>query len=251
MRRTLRRTLRWIAPLLVFLAAACGSAGPYAQLHTSTESTTLTQPLTRIVFDDMSSSNLTLRPAKGTAVEVTRKLQWRGDKPPVYTETFEGQTLHVSARCEVLRCSIDYIVELPENTEIQAKVTSGDVDVSGITGPVSVESTSGDVKLTRVKSNITVKATSGDVSTSDLAAAQVDVTATSGDIDLDFAAAPQTVTAHATSGDITILVPSHDAYRVEVKTSSGDQTVSVDRTESAERKISAEATSGDVRIGYA
>jgi len=230
--------------------AACGPAGPQAPVNTAIESATLTQPLSRIVFTDLAAGNLSVRRAEGTAAQVTRKLRWRGDKPPVYTETWEGQTLRITYRCPMINCSIDYTVELPGNVEVQAETSSGDVDVSGMNAPVEIGTTSGDVRLTAVKGPVTVTATSGDVSGMDLTTGRASVTTTSGEVNLEFSAAPQEVTVRATSGDTTVLVPPRDPYRVKVETSSGDQKVVVDRSESAARTIDVDSTSGDVRIGY-
>lgn len=236
---------------LAALVAGCGPAGPFSSISSETQSVTLTEPLTRIIFTDLRSGNLFLKAGRGSAVEMTRKLVWRGTKPPRYTETWEGQTLRISYECELRDCSIDYSLDLPEAVEVKAKTTSGDVEVTAMAGPLDVETTSGDVRLTGVKGAITVNATSGDVTGRDLACPRASITATSGDVDLDFAAAPQEIRRRGTSGDTTILVPSdRQPYAVQVDTTSGDQTIKVDRSEAATRKIDVESTSGDVRIDY-
>ncbi|HZM78087.1 MAG TPA: DUF4097 family beta strand repeat-containing protein [Candidatus Limnocylindrales bacterium] len=236
--------------LVATFVAGCGPAGPRAPVHTAIESASFTEPMTRIFFDDLASSDLSVRRAPGTAVEITRKLKWRGDKGPRYSETWEGQTLRVSYSCPYIGCSIDYDVQVPEGVEVQAKISSGDVEVNGMAAPVTIETSSGDVRLTGVKGTVTVKATSGDVSAVDLVAERATVSTSSGDVNLDFAAAPQSVGVRVTSGDTTILLPPHDAYLVEARTTSGEQKITVDRSQSASRKIDVEATSGDVRIGY-
>jgi hypothetical protein len=243
-------TIRWILlPFTALLVAACGP-GLRGPVHAAVESATLTQPLARIVFTHLSSGNLTVRRSDATTVHLTRKLQWRGDKPPQYTETWEGQTLRISYNCPLVNCSIDYQVELPENVELQAETSSGDVDVSGMAATVGIETSSGGVKLTAVKGDITVATSSGDVTGTDLAAAQASVTTSSGEVNLGFSTAPQAVTTHTSSGDTTILVPPRDPYRVQVRTSSGEQKVTVDRSESASRRIDTECSSGDVTIKY-
>ena len=239
----------WTMSLVALIVTACGP-GLVGEVNIAVESSSFTEPVTRIVFD-LSSGDVSLRPAQGTAVELTRELHWRGDKPPSYTETREGQTLRVFYKCVTINCWIDYEVRVPENVEVDVKASSGDVQVNGMAAPVRVDLSSGDVRLTNVKGTVSVKTSSGDVSGTDIAAGRVDVTTTSGDVNLDFSAAPQSVTAHVTSGDITMLVPpDKEPYRVDAQTTSGDQKITIDRSQSATRRIEANTTSGDVRIGY-
>jgi hypothetical protein len=236
-------------------AAGCGPAGPFSSISTEIQSVTLTEPLTRLVFTDLRSGSLFVKAGKGSAAEITRKLVWRGTKPPRYTETFQEQTLNISYECDLRDCSIDYSVVVPEGVEVRAKTSSGDVEVTAMAGPVDVRTTSGDVRLTAVKGAVTVEVTSGDVTGEDLACARADISTTSGDVNLGFVTAPQEIRRRGTSGDTTILVPGdvsqgREPYAVEVRTNSGDQTINVDRSQSATRKIEVESTSGDVRIDY-
>jgi Putative adhesin len=239
----------WIVPFAALVIAACGP-GYVGKVNVSVESASFTEPVTRVVFE-LSSGDLSVRPARGTAVEITRGLHWRGDKPPVYTETREGQTLRVTYRCPIINCWIDYEVGLPDMVEVDVRSASGDVLVTDLAAPVKVELSSGDVQLSRVKGTVTVNTSSGDVSGTDLAGTRAEVTASSGEVNLDFAVAPQSVRVDVASGDITVLVPpDREPYLVEVTTTSGEDRVTVDRSQSAARRIEAESSSGDVTIGY-
>jgi hypothetical protein len=221
-----------------------------APRHTEVESQVYTEPLTRIVFTDIGSGDVTVRASSGPAATVGRALHWRGDKRPEVIEAWEGQTLRVSYRCQAPNCSIDYEVGLPATVEVHAETSSGNIDVHGMSGPVVVQSTSGDISLGGVSGDITLQATSGDVTTSDLASRRVTTSATSGNVSLEFAAAPEAISVRATSGDTVVTVPPGRPYAVHVRTNSGDQRVAIDQSPSATGKIDVESTSGDVRIGY-
>jgi DUF4097 and DUF4098 domain-containing protein YvlB len=242
--------MRWIVVCAAFLCAACGPAGPLAPLHTDLESQVYAEPMTRIVFTDLGSGDLTVRASSGPAATVARELHWRGEKRPRINEVWEGQTLRVSYECESPGCSVDYEVSLSATVEVHAETSSGDVDLRGLSGAVVVQTTSGDMSLSELSGDITVKATSGQVRTSELRSGQVTADTTSGDVTLDFAAAPKSVSVRATSGDTGITVPPGQPYEVHVRTTSGEQTVSIDQSQSAPARIEAESTSGDVRIVY-
>lgn len=218
--------------------------------HTAAESQVYSEALSRIVLTDIHSGDVTVRASSGPAVTVGRELHWRGDKRPDVIETVEGQTLRLTYKCQNPNCSVDYDVRVPATVEVHAETSSGNVDLHGMTGPVVVQTTSGDVTLDGISGDITLKATSGDVNSAGLAARQVTTSTTSGDVTLEFAAPPETVSARGTSGDLTITVPPGRPYAVQVRTNSGDRRVTVEQSPTAQGKIDAESTSGDVTIGY-
>jgi len=243
-----------LAVIAIGVFGAWRLLGPLGPIETERQQASYTQPLTRIVFTDFEASDITVEGSAGTTIEIIRELRWTGSKPR-HTESWEGQTLRVSHNCgdaDDDECSIAYRVRLPESVEVHAETSSGDVTVAGLTAPVGLETVSGHVTLTALKGRVTVKTTSGDVSTSDLASAQAAVTTTSGNATLEFSVAPRALSVHTTSGDARVVVPSdRQPYRLSVRTVSGDQRVNVDASQSADRSIDAESTSGDVTIGYA
>ncbi len=73
----------------------------------------------------------------------------------------------------------------------------------------------------------------------------------SGGVDLDFARAPQSVDSKASSGDVSIRIPSgQETYKVDTDTSSGDESATVKTDQTSTRTIKAETSSGDVTIEY-
>jgi len=75
------------------------------------------------------------------------------------------------------------------------------------------------------------------------------VKCSSGDVDLDMAAA-HNVKVVASSGGIRVKVPQGTPYRVNVKTSSGDQQVGIATDPSAATTMDLQASSGDVSVDY-
>jgi len=256
------RIMWWAAA--VGVALALGLAGVItarggwdfsAYRDTDIQHQTYDRPITTLVFDEFRSGDVVVAAAEaGDAgqVVVERVVKWNGTKPAV-TETWSAGTMTVRHDCGIVirNCSIRYTVRVPASVAVRVEATSGDVQIGGITGPLTVHSTSGDVTLSESVAPVAVTTTSGNVSLRDVRSPQVEANATSGDVKLSFDQAPQSVSVQTTSGNVTTSVP-HDprAYKVDVVTTSGERRISVDQSPDAGRAISVHATSGDVTIGY-
>jgi len=174
--------------------------------------------------------------------------------------------------------SIDYTIELPHDTEIDAGVASGGMTIDNVRGPVKASSASGYVHVYRVELDtqlsaasgsidsatigglLRVNSASGDIHVADVkgdlkvsAASgsiqvhrpgdRVDVSSASGSIEID--GANNDVKVHAISGSINVRGdPSANRFW-EVKTVSGSVDLRV--PPNASFLLSAEATSGDIR----
>jgi DUF4097 and DUF4098 domain-containing protein YvlB len=174
--------------------------------------------------------------------------------------------------------SIDYKIEVPHNTEIDAGVASGGITIDSVLGPVKassasgylhiysverdtqisaasgsieasriggilrVNSASGDVVLSDVKGDLKVSAASGAIKVSQ-PGDRVDASTASGSIHI--LGARNDVKVHAISGSIVVTGdPSANRYW-DLKTVSGSVDIHV--PPNASFLFSAEATSGDIR----
>ena len=174
--------------------------------------------------------------------------------------------------------SIDYQIEVPHDTDIDAGVASGGITVDNVRGQVKASSASGYVHVYRVDRDVQISAASGsiDVSTiggvlhissasGDIVASdvkgEVKVTAASGSIRIgnpsgrvEASSASGTVEVNGASNDLKIRAisgaikvsgdPSANHYW-ELKTVSGSVDLRVPGN--ASFLLSAEATSGDIR----
>lgn len=125
-----------------------------------------------------------------------------------------------------------------EITEIDAKLSSGDISVSGITAQkATVKVTSGDTYFTNCNIKyISIEANSGDVRTTALRGESISIKTTSGDIDARLAVNPENY-------DIKSSVKSGDNY--------AKKHTRLD-TNAAENgfKINLRASSGDIRLKF-
>ena len=174
--------------------------------------------------------------------------------------------------------SIEYSIEAPRETEIDAGVASGGItidnvrgpvkassasgylhvyrverdanvsaasgaiDVSGIGGILRVSSASGDVVVADVKGDLRVNAASGSIRISN-PSDKVDASAASGAIDIK--GAMNDLKVHAISGSVNVSGDPSPNRLWELKTVSGSVEIRV--PPNASFLLSAEATSGNIR----
>jgi Putative adhesin len=174
--------------------------------------------------------------------------------------------------------SIEYKIEVPHDTEIDAGVASGGITVDNVLGPVKassasgylhayqverdtqlsaasgsieasgiggilkVSSASGDVLLTDVKGDLKVTAASGSIRVSQ-PGDRVDATAASGSIEVT--GARNDVKVRAMSGSITVAGDPSSNRLWEIKSVSGSVDIRVPPT--ASFLLTAEASSGSIR----
>lgn len=217
-----------------------------------------------VVSLDLSASDVKVRSGSGDRVELTRVI--RGS--PEIEEEVEGDTIRITSRCPSLnlgRCDIDYEIVVPRDVRLDAVTSAGDITVDGV-AEANVEATSGDVKVSKASEivrassksgDITVSggsaqlelgAKSGDVKATGVTSRQVSASAESGNIEVVCTQAPKNVRATTDSGNTSVQVPDGESYRVDAKTKSGDRTVRVPIDRSADRTITARASSGDVDV---
>ncbi|HWD79694.1 MAG TPA: DUF4097 family beta strand repeat-containing protein [Kribbella sp.] len=161
------------------------------------------------------------------------------------------------------QCSADYEVTVPRGTKVIGQNGSGDIQISGVAGvdakstsgkvelrdvegDVNLHVTSGDVSVHGLNGKLDVKANSGDIEGKDLEGGPVTVETTSGDMDLTLAEAND-VTAKGTSGGIQIKTPGTD-YKTDLDSKNGDIDNKVGNTTTGSHTITATTTSGDIEL---
>ncbi|MEU4422820.1 DUF4097 family beta strand repeat-containing protein [Actinoplanes sp. NPDC024001] len=227
----------------------------------------------RMTFDDTETTKITeivltgghgdvLVHGNASATETRIRRVIRGDTDPKASYQRSGGVLTLNTDCGP-DCSVSYEITAPAGVAVRGELTAGDLTLAG-TGPVDLELTSGDVMVERATGAVKVKATSGDVTviggtgvTVDTKSGDLmvdDVTgpltarATSGDMTLRLAA-PSSVTASLTSGDIDLMVPP-GPYRVrtDITHGSDEQIVGIPNDPKATNVLDVRTTNGDVSI---
>jgi DUF4097 and DUF4098 domain-containing protein YvlB len=202
---------------------------------------------------ETKSADVEIRSGDGDQITVDRTIERNvfGSDP---SEKYEDGKLRIrDTGCGFLSfgCKTDYVITVPKDVKVTVDSSSGDLRVNGLPAGADLETSSGSIEVHDVGGSLSLKSSSGDLEAQDVTATTVSTRSSSGDIDLDFAVAPQSVQAQASSGDVTIHVPAGDeAYKVDTDTSSGDESANIKSDPSATRTIEAKSSSGDVTVEY-
>ncbi|TCO46967.1 putative adhesin [Kribbella antiqua] len=202
---------------------------------------------------ESSSAYVEVRSGDVSEVQVERRFERNvfGSDP---SEKYEDGKLELrDSGCGFLSfgCETNYVLTVPKDVKVTLKSSSGDVKVSGVSAGADLKSSSGSIEVHGVGGALRMESSSGDLEAQDLSATTVSTESSSGSVDLDFATAPQSVEAEASSGDVTIRIPSGiESYKVDAETSSGDESANVKSDPAATRTIKAQTSSGDVTIEY-
>jgi DUF4097 and DUF4098 domain-containing protein YvlB len=137
----------------------------------------------------------------------------------------------------VKNVSIDYKIDVPHDTDVDASVASGGITVDSVRGPVKVSSASGYVHVYQVERDVTMSAASGSIDCAKIGGF-LRVNSASGDIKI--ADVKGQVTASAASGSIQVNRPGD---RVELSSASGSIEVS-----GANNDLKVHAISGSINV---
>lgn len=135
------------------------------------------------------------------------------------------------------RPSVDVTVSLPEGSSVEVTTMSGDVSVSGRSGEVRIRSASGDISVDAA-STIHVDAGSGDVSVERCEGGHIG----SGSGDITVSEVAGGIEVRSGSGDISVATLSSDA---RIASGSGD--IGID--EVIRGDVDAHSATGDISVG--
>jgi DUF4097 and DUF4098 domain-containing protein YvlB len=196
--------------------------------------------------------------------------------PPIEQK---GDTIRIGKEVSNLRnISIAYTIQVPHDTEVNARVASGSQTIRGVRGPVKVQAASGAIRIEKIGRDTHLTTASGSVSATDVGedvqinsvSGSVNVSNTKGDVRVNAIAgsiqiagpggrveadtasgaveiqgASNDLKAHAASGRVVVRGnPAANSYW-ELKTASGSIQLIVPPT--ASFNLSAQAVSGEIR----
>lgn len=203
------------------------------QGQTATTSYTIEQPVARIAHQGRAGK-VTVT-AKDGPVAVTERARWSTREKPVTSHTVEGDALRLREdgcpyRDSGQTCQVAWDITAPAGTVLELDADAGGIEVRGMAG------------------KLTLRADAGGIEARDLRSRAVDANADAGGVQLDFAEAPDDVTAKTDAGGVEITVPAGASYAVRAKVGAGSKTVEVPQDPGSPRRIKAEADAGGVEI---
>jgi hypothetical protein len=285
-----RPRLTLLSAAAFFVALGFAAFPSLAADNTFERTFTVTGPSIRIELNN-ASGNVDIHSAKDGQVHVHGKVTPGGwsvfsnaeksvqevlANPPLEQR---GDTILIGKNSIYLKnVSVDYIIEVPKETEIDASLASGGITVNQLRGPVKVTSASGYIHVYQVEREVQVSAASGSIDIGTIggylrvnsASGSIEITDVKGDIKASAASGSVRITrpsdrveassasgsviitganndvkAHVISGPINVSGNPSGNRLWELKTVSGSVDIQVPH--SASFLLSAEATSGDIR----
>ncbi|WP_320066660.1 DUF4097 family beta strand repeat-containing protein [Micromonospora sp. RTGN7] len=240
----------------LILVAGCDTLSMRQLDFDTTESATVTRVVVR-----PGSGDVTVRGAGPAGqVRVKRVVRYQGGEPDTRYEINNGE-LVLDSDCGS-RCSVSYDVTVPPGTAVRGeggsgnvrlgvvgavefRLGSGNITVTGATGPVRAETGSGDLEVDDVSGPATLRAGSGNITGRGLGG-QVDAKTDSGDLTVELSV-PASARAHASSGNVQLVVPA-GRYRVRSSVDSGDADLGVTDDPGASLLLDVGAKSGNVTV---
>ena len=151
------------------------------------------------------------------------------------------------------QCSVRIEIQLPSELDVELEGQNGGVTVTGLDGDLELETTNGTIAVEESSGRLTLETTNGRIELSDVTSTTVDAETTNGGVRLEFSAAPDSVSARSTNGEISVRVPDDDeSYRVDANTTNGRVDTADIRTDpDSDRSITVHTTNGRVTVEQA
>jgi hypothetical protein len=252
-----RRPNVWliVGAILTALVLIAGSltVANWLGYRTETEQQTYQADGTDISLD-IDMGDVIIRPGRPGVVTVTRQTSWSFQRPRI-DERWDGRTLRITGSCParpwaVLPCGATYTIEVPAEATVRARVSAGDITVDDVRGGLDLTASLGDIQVTGAGGELRLHSSHGDVIASAITADTVEASTVTGDVRLTLSAPPRTVSAQTTAGDVHVVVPRGETYRVEADAGVGDMAITVDQDVTSDRSIVARTSAGDIDVRH-
>jgi hypothetical protein len=246
-----RPALVTAAVLLVVVVCGTGAAQMLSEVVRGTlERTSTITPSTDRFVVDADVGDITLTPSADSEVHV-RTVVHHGPGEPELVEESTAAGVRLDVHCHALLgggCEVDYVVEVPPAFEVRVGGTAGDVVASRLTGPLTVDRSAGDISVFDVTGPVDLRSSTGEIRAEGLRSEVVAAESDSGDIRLELLVAPRSLDARSADGELDLAVPGDAGYRVDARTSTGEERVLVPTDPASPRIIRADSQTGDIDI---
>jgi hypothetical protein len=194
-----------------------------------------------------NSGSISITAAAIDTIEVRAEIS-DGLRATGESQTVVGDTLQLRSTCPNFGsnfCWVDYDIRVPADLELRVETDNGSITISGTSAPITADGDNGSIRLADVSGPVQVATDNGRVEGTRLRSQQVTADSDNGRVQLQFAAAPMSVVATSDNGRVEVVVPDDGtAYRVDLVTDNGAETIAVPLDSSSERTITVRTTNG-------
>lgn len=227
-------------------------------------SLTVAQPVAGLTVDSYGAP-VRVEAGSASGVQVTETIMYdQGTRPPTATETVSGGQLTLAgSACANAGCSISFGVITPPGVRVTVFSGGGPIRLSGIAvadldsggGPVhatqagslTVSTAGGPLLLDGVTGPLNAQAGDGNVMARDITAGTVSITTNGGPAHVEFASAPERVTASTGGGALLLAVPG-GPYALTANSGGGPESIAIPTDSAAVPSISANSGGGPLEI---
>ncbi|MGO1165391.1 MAG: hypothetical protein ACTMHL_02110 [Janibacter sp.] len=159
-------------------------------------------------------------------------VEW-GLRKPTTSVDASGDRATVRGECPtgpVAVCATEWLIVVPEDTDVQIEQGVGEVTIEGMSGDVDVRGGVGGVELTEATSST------------------IGVDLGVGDVRIESVEPPRQVDASVGVGQVDLALPDTVGYRVQMKGGASETQNSVGNDPAAQRRVTLEAGVGDVTV---
>jgi hypothetical protein len=230
--------------IAVGLASCALSVG--AVQHRSSSYTVRGQVSTLVVTDP--AGNVHVTGGNSGTISVTERISYHGTAPTTTHRTAAG-TLSLVSHCPAAEtCGIDYTIAVPRMTTVRVNDGAGAVTVASLGGSVTAHVNAGKISLSSLAGPVEATTHAGSISGQHLSSATASLHVSAGKIDVAFTTPPAAITATTDVGAIALRVPGSVQYKVTAGATVGDVHISVSRSATATRTITASTKTGSITI---
>jgi hypothetical protein len=236
-----------IGAIVIFSTAMTWLAiGGWKQIGTHFEDDTSSPAAISEIHVTGTSVEVQVRPSATSGVEVHRTARYLNPfhNRPGPTSRIDGGVLTLGGDDGCTFCVIEYVVEAPAGVRVTGEVTSGSLDLSGVS-TVDVKTTSGSVTITDATGDVNARTGSGSIIATGLRSGVVASTG-SGSLSLALMT-PASVQATTSSGSLDLTVPA-SAYRVQTTSGSGGADIGIANDPNGRFLLALQAGSGHIKL---
>jgi hypothetical protein len=158
-------------------------------------------------------ASIALSPGADSLVHVGASGSYTRTAPEVAVAS-EGGTVTVKATCGDA-CSLRLHITVPANLAADVTATSGEINTSGLGGPLNLRSDTGTIVVAGSAGALVLHDDVGSVTVTDSRSRQVAITNGQGSVHADFAAPPSGVEVTTGDGSVDVVMPRGTDYSVD------------------------------------
>lgn len=198
-------------------AIACGGWMPFAARYVD-DATIATA--VREIHVSGGIVAVQVRPGSASSVEIHRTVSYLNPLHgrPGCTYRIDGTTLDLGDDASTALVKVEYVVVAPAGVRVTADIATGSLDLTGVS-TVDAKVSTGSIQITDATGDVMAEADTGSVTGRDLHSSSIVAITKTGQVSLDLAI-PANVEARTSMGAVNLTVPA-GAYRIDATQRGG------------------------------